>query len=66
MVERWVLNIELDGEWEECCFETRHDALSAFMALVRDYSERVRRAILVSPRINKTRDLDCDRSADIV
>jgi hypothetical protein len=51
--EKWLLDIELDGEWEECAFETRHGALSALSALARDYSKRLRRAILVSPRIDK-------------
>jgi hypothetical protein len=47
-VKQWVLKIELNGEWEECCFRTRHEALSAFLALAADY--RLKRAILLTPR----------------
>jgi hypothetical protein len=43
-VSQWVLKIELNGEWEECHFPTRQDALSAFLALNADY--RLERAIL--------------------
>ena len=44
----WILKIELNGEWEECCFPTRNEALSAFLALAADY--RVKRAVLLTAR----------------
>lgn len=44
-VHNWVLKIELDGEWEECSFKTRTEALAAFTALTADYE--VERAVLL-------------------
>jgi hypothetical protein len=46
-VSRWVLQIELNGEWEECQFLSRNEALSAFVALARDYKKDIKRAILL-------------------
>lgn len=46
-VNEWVLKIELDGEWEECRFKTRHDALAAFVALAADYDVNLQRAVLL-------------------
>jgi hypothetical protein len=46
-VSKWVLKIELDGEWEECVFSTREDALTAFTALATDYRPNLRRAVLL-------------------
>lgn len=43
----WVLKIELDGEWEQCNFTTRQEALAAFMALAADYDVNLRRAVLL-------------------
>lgn len=43
----WVLRIELDGEWEECKFTTRQEALAAFVALAADYDVNLRRAVLL-------------------
>ncbi len=43
----WVLKIELDGEWEECKFMTRQEALAAFVALAADYDVNLRRAVLL-------------------
>jgi hypothetical protein len=37
VVKKWVLTIEIDGEWEQCLFMTRKDALAAFLALATDY-----------------------------
>jgi hypothetical protein len=48
-VNKWVLKVELNGEWEECTFATRQEALSAFIALASDYELNLRRAVLVSP-----------------
>ena len=42
----WVLKIQLDGEWEQCTFRTRQQALAAFLALTTDYSVKLERAIL--------------------
>lgn len=47
-MNRWVLKIELNGEWEECEFKTQTDALAAFMAIAADYAVRLKRAVLVS------------------
>ena len=49
-MNQWVLRIELNGEWEECRFPTRIDALSAFVALAADYQRSLKRAILFTPR----------------
>ena len=48
-VKHWVLKVQVNGEWEECRFPTRHDALSAFVALANDYKKALQRAILVAP-----------------
>jgi hypothetical protein len=48
-VSQWILKIELNGEWEECRFPTRKDALSAFKALAADYKKALKRAILFTP-----------------
>jgi hypothetical protein len=45
-VTKWVLKIELNGEWEECSFQTRNEALSAFAALATDYNVSLHRAVL--------------------
>jgi len=47
-VNKWVLKVEVNGEWEECTFPTRQEALSAFIALASDYELNLRRAVLVS------------------
>ena len=51
-MDRWLLKIELDGEWEECTYKTRSEALNAFLALINDYATHIRRAILFSPERN--------------
>ena len=48
-MNHWVLKIELNGEWEECRFPTRQDALSAFKALTADYKRALKRAVLFKP-----------------
>jgi hypothetical protein len=50
-VTEWVLKVELDGEWEECSFQTRNEALSAFAALATDYKVSLHRAVLFSPSL---------------
>jgi hypothetical protein len=45
-VNRWVLKIEVDGEWEECAFPSRNEALTAFTALAADYEMHLKRAVL--------------------
>ena len=51
-MNRWVLSVELDGEWEECTFRSRSEALAAFVALVSDYNAKLVRAVLISPALN--------------
>jgi hypothetical protein len=51
-VNEWILKIELNGEWEECKFPTRKEALSTFVALTEDYDKSLRRAILFAPTPN--------------
>lgn len=48
-MREWVLRVELDGEWEECKFPTRNEALSTFAALTEDYERNLQRAILFAP-----------------
>lgn len=48
-MSEWILKIELNGEWEECKFLTRNDALSTFAALTEDYETNLQRAILFAP-----------------
>ena len=48
-VNEWLLKIELKGEWEECSFLTRKEALSTFVALAADYNGDLRRAVLFAP-----------------
>ena len=42
----WVLRVELDGEWEQCAFPTRNEALKVFASLTTDYSRLLSRASL--------------------
>lgn len=44
----WVLQVEVNGEWEECAFPTRQQAMIAFIALAADYDTTLKRAILFS------------------
>jgi hypothetical protein len=48
-LDSWLLKIELDGEWEECAFKTRSEALTAFLALLHDYASLIEKAVLFSP-----------------
>jgi hypothetical protein len=63
----WVLKVELSGEWEECKFASRKEALAAFIALTTDYRIRLRRAILfasaagVHPFLSKDKVDSTDR-----
>lgn len=50
-MNEWLLKVELNGEWEECRFLSRKEALSAFAALAGDYSSRLQRAILFAPAL---------------
>lgn len=50
-MHEWVLKIELNGEWEECSFFSRNDALCTFVALAEDYERNLQRAILFSPEL---------------
>ena len=43
----WLLRIQLNGEWEECLFATRKDALASLVALLEDYSAKMRCAVLL-------------------
>lgn len=47
-VTNWVLSVELDGEWEECSFATRPEAMAAFIALASDYSTTLRSVVLAA------------------
>jgi hypothetical protein len=44
---KWVLKVQVCGEWEECVFGTRQEALTAFVALTEDYSAKIERAVLL-------------------
>jgi hypothetical protein len=41
--------VELNWEWEECTFATRHEALTSFRALTKDYRVHLTRAVLIAP-----------------
>ena len=45
-VNSWILKIEIAGEWEQCVFETRKEALAAFIAIAADYEITLQRALL--------------------
>lgn len=47
-VTNWLLSVELDGEWEECSFATRQEAIKAFVALAADYSRALTGAVLTA------------------
>ncbi|MBV8551980.1 MAG: hypothetical protein JOY54_11825 [Acidobacteriaceae bacterium] len=47
-LKSWLLKVELNGEWEECRFATRTEALDTFAALTADYPARIQRAILLA------------------
>jgi len=49
-VEIWILQVELNGEWEECSFPTKREALAAFSALTVDYRSCLGRAVLYAPQ----------------
>jgi hypothetical protein len=51
-VNEWILKVELNGEWEECKFPNRSEALSAFVALTEDYDKSLQRPILFAPTLN--------------
>ncbi len=44
--QQWTLRVNLNGEWEECRFQTQMEALEALHSLTRDYSGGIQRAIL--------------------
>jgi hypothetical protein len=48
-VDTWILKVELNGEWEECRFPSKRDALAAFAALSADYPSTLVRAMLFAP-----------------
>ena len=45
----WILKVEVNGEWEECSFPTRNEAVSAFTALAADYNVKLQKAVLIAP-----------------
>ena len=53
----WLLKIQICGEWEECAFHTRAEALAAFIALATDYNAKLERAVLVSPEASRNIDV---------
>lgn len=46
-MDEWLLGIELNGEWEACCFHTQAEAMRTFEALRSDYPQQLLRAVLV-------------------
>lgn len=46
-MKKWLLKIQLNGEWEQCRFTTRKEALAALVALAADYNVNLRRAVLL-------------------
>ena len=50
---KWMLKIQLDGEWEECNFSTCKEALISFAALSQDYRLKLKRAVLLTPALNR-------------
>ncbi|GEM_PF-3705548 len=50
-MDKWILSVELDGEWEHCSFATPKEALSAFIAVAKDYEHHLKRAVLCSERL---------------
>lgn len=52
-MSKWVLRVEVNGEWEECGFTSRKEALATLAALANDYSEKLERAVLVLNRTGK-------------
>lgn len=48
---RWLLQVEIDGEWEECSFATGREAARALASVTADYRSHVHYAILVSPKV---------------
>ncbi|MBV9406161.1 MAG: hypothetical protein JO211_12525 [Acidobacteriaceae bacterium] len=45
-MKNWILQVELGGEWEQCLFTSREQALAAFVALAEDYKLELGRAVL--------------------
>jgi hypothetical protein len=66
-LDNWLLKVELDGEWEECAFQTRSEALTAFLALFHDYASLMKKAILFSPeRTNPWRRQLCAPASRLI
>jgi len=57
-MKKWVLSVELDGEWEECSFATHKEALAAFAALAKDYTKALKGAVLTSRGPHHPRNTD--------
>jgi hypothetical protein len=57
-VTNWVLSVELDGEWEECSFATRTEALAMLVALASDYRETLRSVVLSLSRPSDFRSVE--------
>ena len=47
-MNRWLLKVELAGQWEECSYPTQAEALAAFAAVAADYRLVLSRVVLVS------------------
>jgi len=45
--QRFVLRVQLNGEWEECSYSSPDEALAAFAGLAKDYKKAVQRAVLL-------------------
>lgn len=50
-MEIWILKVELNGEWEECSFPSRQEALETFSALTVDYHSGLARALLYASHL---------------
>lgn len=62
-VNKWLLKIELDGEWEECAFSSRKEAIASFVSLARDYPLKFHQAVLIHADSECRISKDNNRSA---
>lgn len=46
-MNRWLLKVEVEGQWEECAYLSQAEAVAAFAAVVADYGLALSRAELV-------------------
>ena len=53
---KWVLKVELNGEWEECYYSTCTEAMAAFLALASDYAPVLQNATLFLEEPSRFKD----------